>query len=599
MSVDGVQAVEYSCSWDIERETLSTLLTRWANDTGDRAAITHLDYQASPDGLATTVTWRELDRRANAVAGWLRGRAERGDRAAVLAPQRIDYLVAFLGIIRAGLVAVPLFGPDLPGHADRLAAVLHDCAPSAVLTTGDTLRSVKPFLAERDLQVAHLAAVDALPDVDGVPAVHTSPDDLAYLQYTSGSTRIPAGVMINHRNVLTNALQSMAAYGRSVTVSWLPLFHDMGLMLGLIAPVVGGLRGVLLDPVAFLERPVRWLRALSANPGAISAAPSFAYAYVASRVEQRDKIRLRLDNVAALIDGSEPVQPAAIDRFHDAFAECGLKPEVHRVSYGLAEGTVLVAASPVGTPPTRVSMDRVRLAGGHAMPAGAGSSSSTLVSCGHAVGQRVLIVDPHRDEVLPAGQVGEIWVSGANVATGYWRRREESARTFGAVPRWTASGTGDQVRPADEAVSRRWLRTGDLGVLYGGELYVTGRIKDLIIVDGRNHYPQDVEETVELAHPAIRRHSAAAFSVAITGGEAGESAVVLAERAKHVAEGELDVAELREAVIAAVATRHGLRVHDLILLEPGAVPRTSSGKISRVASRERYLGGSLSGSPVR
>jgi acyl-CoA synthetase (AMP-forming)/AMP-acid ligase II len=592
-SVEGIPAVEYSCTWDIEHETLSTLLTRWANEIGDQAAITHLDYQASPDGLATTVTWRELDRRADAVAAWLRGRTEPGDRAAVLAPQRIEYIVAFLGIIRAGLVAVPLFGPDLPGHADRLAAVLRDCAPSTVLTAGDTMGSVESFLAGRDLDVAHVAAVDTLPDADRVPAVHTGPDDLAYLQYTSGSTRTPAGVMITHRNLLSNAVQSMTAYGHSVTVSWLPLFHDMGLMLGLIAPVAGGFRGVLLDPVAFLERPVRWLRALSSNPGAISAAPSFAYAYTASRVAERDKIRLRLDHVVSLIDGSEPVQPDAIDRFHAAFAECGLKPEVHRVSYGLAEATVLVAASPAGAPPARVAVDRTRLAGGHAMPATADSAASTLVSCGHAIGQRVLIVDPHRDEVLPAGQVGEIWVSGDNVATGYWNRREESARTFGAVPR----DTGDQV--PTEAMSRRWLRTGDLGVLYGGELYVTGRIKDLIIVDGRNHYPQDVEETVELAHPAIRRHSAAAFSVAINGGEAGESAVVLAERAKHVAESELDVTELREAVIAAVATRHGLRVHDLILLEPGAVPRTSSGKISRAASRQRYLGGGLSGSPVR
>ncbi|MDI2030128.1 fatty acyl-AMP ligase [Saccharopolyspora sp. TS4A08] len=565
-------------SWlpDVEGESLSALLTRCAQRSGDRLAVTHLDFTESPEGLAASLTWSELDRRAGSVASALRRSALRGDRAAILVPQRADYLVAFHGACRAGLVAVPLFAPDLPGHADRLAGVLADCAPSVVLTVADKLGVVRDFLRERGVVGVEVLAVDEVPDAECDPVAH-DPDEVAYLQYTSGSTKAPAGVMITHRNVVANAAQAMSAYeavgGRTPTVSWLPLFHDMGLMLALAAPLVAGTRSVLIDPVAFLERPVRWLEALSANPGAITAAPNFAYAFCAARVAEEDKARLRLDHVRALIDGSEPVQPAAIDRFHDAFAGCGLRRKAHRSSYGLAEATVLVSASPAGSPPRRVELDREALAAGRAEPAG--GDVSTLVSAGHPVDQLVRIVDQHTEQDLPPDRVGEIWVRGENVAHGYWRKPQESACTF--VP--DAAG--------------HWLRTGDLGVIHGGELYVTGRIKDLIIVDGRNHYPQDVEETVEQAHPAVRKHSAAAFAVPT---DDGEAAVVAVERASRLAEHEVDLDALGQAVRAAVAGRHGLAVHELVVLGPGEVPRTSSGKISRSAARQHYLTGTLRGS---
>ncbi|TWF95369.1 fatty acyl-AMP ligase [Saccharopolyspora dendranthemae] len=571
-------------SWlrDVEGASLSALLARCGQEMSDRLAVTHLDYGESPDGLAVSLTWAELDRRASAVAGALQRLASGGDRVAVLVPQRVDYLVAFLGACRAGLVAVPLFAPDLPGHAERLAGVLADCEPSVVLTVADKLDPVREFLRARELGGPEVVAVDEVPDAaaDDWDPVEQRPDELAYLQYTSGSTKAPTGVMITHGNVVANAAQAMSAYeavaGRTPTVSWLPLFHDMGLMLALAAPLVAGTRSVLIDPVAFIERPVRWLHALSANPGAISAAPNFAYAYCAARVEDTDKVRLRLEHVRALIDGSEPVQAGAIDRFHGAFAECGLQARVHRSSYGLAEATVLVTASPAGAAPRRVHLDREQLAAGRAVPA-TGEDVSTLVSCGHPVDQLVRIVDQHTEQDLPQDQVGEIWVSGANVGRGYWRRQQESACTF--VPATEGAG--------------HWLRTGDLGVIHQDELYVTGRIKDLIIVDGRNHYPQDVEETVEQAHPAVRRHSVAAFAVPT---DDGESAVVAVERASRLAEHEVDLDDLRHAVRSAVTGRHGLNVRELVVLAPGEVPRTSSGKISRSAARQHYLTGTLRGS---
>lgn len=559
-------------------ESFATLLGQWASRLGDRIAVTHLDHRDGADGRAVTLTWRELDERVDAVAARLSEVAGPGERAAVLAGQSTDYVVAFLGALRAGLVAVPLFAPGLPGHAGRLAAALADCGPRVVLTTAGERDAVTRFLADSPVDPAVLAVDAAPPVTPGTRAwPEPDPDAPAYLQYTSGSTRSPAGVVLTHRNVLANARQACAAYGAesgtTSTVSWLPLFHDMGLILGIGAPVTGGLASVLMDPLAFLERPARWLRALSASPGAISAAPNFAYAYCASRVSEADKVYLELSRVVSLINGSEPVLPATIAKFHDAFAECGLRPEVHRSSYGLAEATVLVSVTDAGKPPRQVTFDRDRLAAGYAEPATPGATATTLVSCGRPVGQQVRIADPVTGAPAEPGEVGEIRVSGPNVGRGYWGRAEASVATFGLPPLEPGTGEG-------------WLATGDLGVLFDGELFVTGRLKDLVVVDGRNHYPQDIEQTVE-EHPAVRPHSAAAF--AIDSGD-GEAAVVVLERAKYT---EADIAAATAALRAAVSAGHGLRLHDVVFLAPGEVPRTSSGKISRARCRVSYVDGAL------
>ncbi|WP_414938611.1 fatty acyl-AMP ligase [Amycolatopsis sp. cmx-11-51] len=558
-------------------ESFATLLEYWARRLGDEVAVTYLDHRTGSDGRAITLSWRELDDRVGALATRLAAFATPGERAAILARQSADYVVAFLGAIRAGLVAVPLFAPDLHGHAGRLAAVLADCAPRVVLTTDDGIDGVSGFLSSTDIERPAVLAVDTpAPVAAGERSwPRPEPDGLAYLQYTSGSTRTPAGVMLTHRNALTNARQACDAYAietsATSTVSWLPLFHDMGLILGIGAPMAAGVASVLMDPLAFLERPSRWLRALSASPGAISAAPNFAYGYSASRVTEDEKSYLELSRVVSLINGSEPVLPATIAKFHDAFAECGLRPEVHRSSYGLAEATVLVSVTDAGEAPRQVTFDRDRLAAGFAIPAGPGAVSTTLVSCGLPAGQRIRIADPVTGALVEPGRVGEIQVSGPNVGVGYWGRPAASTAVFGLPPVDPESGVG-------------WLATGDLGTRYDGELFMTGRLKDLVIVDGRNHYPQDIEQTVE-THPAVRPHSAAAFAIEH---EDGEAAVVVLERAKGFQDDvTVATAEIRRAVSAA----HGLRPYDVVFLEPGAVPRTSSGKISRALCRKSYVDG--------
>ena len=561
--------------------SLPEYVRHWAETTPDRRAFTFVDHPAPHSrGVHRTLTWRQLDLRVRTLAARLAEGAEPGTRVALLCPQGTDYVTAFLATLTAGLVAVPLYPPGLPGHGDRLATVLKDASPATVVTTSHLFDEVRDFCA-RVLPV-RIVAVDQVPDTAGdLLSVTPHEDAIAYLQYTSGSTRSPAGVEISHGNVVANARQALAAYGvgdRSVTcVGWLPLYHDMGLVLSVAAPVVQGLLSVLMDPAAFLHEPVRWLRLLAAHPHALSAAPNFAYDYCTSAVTDAQKAGLRLDGVAALINGSEPVRPGTVDRFHAAFAAQGLAPDVHCPSYGLAEATVFVSAGRPGEPLRRFALDRDALASGKALPARADDPGAVLLAgCGTPAGQRVRIAEPVSRAVLSQGEVGEIWVRGPNVGRGYRNQDRLTRLVFGAE---FADGTDS---------SNSWLRTGDLGMVLDGQLIVTGRLRDLIIVDGRNHYPQDVEATVQDADPAVRRDRLAAFGVP---GDAGERVVVVAEHVRSTGLAEIDVPALVRAVRAAVSARHGLRLSDVLLVSPGAIPRTSSGKVARALTRQRYLEG--------
>lgn len=554
-------------------------MRHWAETTPDRRAFTFVDHPApNSRGVHRTLTWQRLDLRVRALAARLTEQAELGARVAVLCPQGTDYITGFLAVLTAGMVAVPLYPPGLPGHGDRLVGVLGDARPAVVITTGRALEEVTDF-CER-VQVPVLAA-DRVPDAAALnwqaPALNSAAT--AYLQYTSGSTRAPAGVEITHANVVANARQALAAYGAdahpATCVGWLPLYHDMGLVLSVAAPVVRGLPSVLMDPNAFLHEPVRWLRLLAAHPRALSAAPNFAYDFCASAVTEVQKEGLRLDGVAALLNGSEPVRPGTADRFQAAFAAQGLAAEVHCPSYGLAEATVFVSAARPGRPLGRFALDRDALTAGKALPARPDDPRAVLLAgCGTPVGQRVRIVDPVAHAVLAEGEVGEIWVQGPNVGRGYWHNPAQTSRVFGAQ-------LGEDA-PGD------WLRTGDLGTVLEGQLIVTGRLKDLIVVDGRNHYPQDVEATAQDAHYAVRRDRLAAFGVP---GGTGERVVVVAEHARTASLADIDVPVLTQAVRAAVSARHGLRLADVVLVAPGTVPRTSSGKVSRTLTRARYLEG--------
>ncbi|MFK0106990.1 fatty acyl-AMP ligase [Streptomyces sp. NPDC091217] len=569
----------------IPYRTLQEYVQHWARIAPDHRAFTFVDHPAPHSrGVHRTLTWRRLDIRVRALAARLAEETKPGERVALLCPQGMEYVTAFLAAPAAGLIAVPLYPPGMRGHDGRLSAVLADARPAVVVTTRPFLREVEAFCADADTPV-RIVVADEVPDAvagDRPPAM-PDPTAIAYLQYTSGSTRTPAGVEITHANVVANARQALGAYGadtRSVTfVGWLPLYHDMGLVLSVAAPVVRGLLSVVMDPGAFLQAPVRWLRLLAAHPRSLSAAPNFAYDYCVAAVTEAEKADLRLDGVVALLNGSEPVRPGTVDRFHAAFAAQGLAPETHCPSYGLAEATVFVSAARPGQPLRRFALDREALAGGKALPARPEDPRAALLTgCGTPAGQRIRIVDPVSHTVLSEEEIGEIWVRGPNVGRGYWNQMEQSRRVFGAT-----------FADADaEAAPGGWLRTGDLGTVLEGQLIVTGRLKDLIIVDGRNHYPQDVEATAQEAHPAVRRDRLAAFGVP---GDSGERVVVVAEHTRATSLAEIDVPELGRTVRAAVSSRHGLRLADVVLVPPGAVPRTSSGKVSRALTRERYLAG--------
>lgn len=569
-----------------ETESLVDSVARWARETPAGPAYTFVDYNIDRHGRRTTLSWADAHQRACATAARLRRSAEPGERVALLLPQGLEYLTTMLGAMYARIIAVPLFSPDLPGQAERLVRVYANAEPEVVVTTSSRLHDVQGFLRDHGLpKPRDLVMADTLEpaDWDLEPA---SLDDIAYLQYTSGSTGEPAGVEVSHRNVAANARQLWAHFGVDqghsiVLVSWLPLFHDMGLIATLAAPITHGAQAAFIEPMAFIRDPARWLRLISGpwDAEVLTAAPNFAYEYCLSRVPDLDNLDLR--RLRWCLNGAEPVRWRTVERFTAALAPLGVSPEASSPCYGLAEATVFVTAVPGDVPPRIVTVDPEALCAGIVRPCSADAEHSAfLVSCGTPTGQHVAIVDPRTRRELPDDRVGEIWVHGPNVARGYWRNPARSRETFAARLENPVGGV-----PAEP-----WLRTGDLGTIHGGELYVAGRLKDLIIVDGRNHFPQDIEATVQEAHPAVRADHVAAFS---TEGETAERLVVVAERSRWTLPGPLDVEEVRRAVRSAVSTVHQLAVHDVVLVRPGGVPRTSSGKVARTACRQRYLNDEL------
>ncbi|GGO89800.1 fatty acyl-AMP ligase [Wenjunlia tyrosinilytica] len=609
-----------------EGATIVHHLARAAELTPGESAFTFVDYAADPSGRRNTVTWAELHERATAMAEILVGEGATGERVAVVAPQGLEYVVGFLAALRAGAIAVPLFPPSLPGHDERLASALADARPVCLLTTSGEREALAEFFAARRIPGVPLTIAVDSPDLDesaagleaDMASVRPRPEDCAYLQYTSGSTRAPSGVEITHANVVANVHQALEAFDihrdRNHVVSWLPLFHDMGLVLALAIPVVGGIHSVITDPLAFVQQPVRWLRLLSDYRGAFTAAPNFAYDYCARRVREEHRADLALHHVAVMINGSEPIRPETLSRFQEAFGPCGVREEMIRPSYGLAEATVFVSTSPTGRAPRVTSFDRELLGQGVAGPVTEGAATGTftrLVACGRPVGQEVVVVDPETCRRLPDGSVGEIWVRGPNVARGYWRSPQRTAETFTeALAESVAEGpAGDPARARSAAPSKvqssaqskaqssaqssargrgKWLRTGDLGVMHDGGLYVTGRIKDLIIVDGTNHYPQDIEATVQEAHALIRYDHVAAFALTVDG---EERLVIVAEHSRRINDPGTERDAVARAVREAVGAGHGAPVHDFVLAPPGTVPRTSSGKVARSACRRHYLAG--------
>ncbi|WP_030163564.1 fatty acyl-AMP ligase [Spirillospora albida] len=571
------------------RTPLIERIARWAEEKPEAPAYTFVDYSIDPAGVKITADWAETHLRARATAARLRQVAAPGDRAALLLPQTLEYMMTMLGAMYAHVVAVPLFSPDLPGHADRLIGAYTDAEPAVIVTTRNALPHVEKFLADHDVpqpkEIMFAEEVDlALADTWTDEPIDF--DDLAYLQYTSGSTRRPAGVEITHGNVTANAAQLWAGWAPDrptpELVSWLPLFHDMGLISTMALPLVNGDHAIYTDPVSFIMNPVRWLELIAERPAknVYTAGPNFAYEYVASMVPPERIAELDLSGLTTCLNGAEPIRTSTLEMFAEALAPAGLRPGAQAPGYGLAEATVFVTAHAEDAPPRVLSVDREGLTQGELRLCEPDAERATsLVSCGGPSGQIVAIVDPDTRLEQPDGRVGEIWVHGPNCAPGYWRNSERSQDTFGGE---LAEAGGLPVGP--------WMKTGDYGVLHEGELYVTGRIKDLIIVDGRNHYPQDIEVTAQEAHPAIRPDHVAAF--ALTGDET-ERLVVVAERNRRVPLGTLDIDEVESAVRGAINVEHEMSVHEFVLIEPGGVSRTSSGKIARAATKQRFLDGAL------
>ena len=584
--------------------TLISLIDRNIANVGDSIAYRFLDYTRSVDGHAVELTWAQLGTRMRAIGAHLQQVTARGERVAILAPQGIDYVTGFFAAIKAGNIAVPLFAPELPGHAERLETALRDAQPTIVLTTVAATELVQAFLNKLPLvRRPHVIAIDRVPDSAGeayVP-IRLDSDDIAHLQYTSGSTRPPVGVEITHRAVGTNLLQmilSIDLLNRNTHgVSWLPLYHDMGLsMIGF--PAVYGGHSTLMSPTAFIRRPQRWIHALAAQSQhgrVVTAAPNFAYEWTAQRGLPAQGEDVDLSNVVMII-GSEPVSIDAIRTFNEAFAPHGLPRTAIKPSYGIAEATLFVSTIDPTAEATVLYLDGEQLNAGQAVRVAANAPNAVAqVSCGRiARSQWGVIVNTATDEEVPDGQVGEIWLHGNNVGRGYWGRPDETRLTFGAKlqSRLTKDSHAD-----GSPIEGTWLRTGDLGVYLDGELYVTGRIADLVIIDGRKHYPQDIEATTAEASPIVRRGYVAAFSVAANEmpgsdpDDAGERLVLIAERAAGT--GRADPQPAFDAIRAAVSHRHGLTVSDVRFLPAGAIPRTTSGKLARRACRAQYLSGVL------
>ncbi|WP_433330500.1 fatty acyl-AMP ligase [Spirillospora sp. CA-294931] len=571
------------------RTPLIERLARWAAQKPDAPAFTFVDFSLDPAGARLTLSWAEADRRARATAARLRQVAAPGDRAALLLPQTLEYMTTMLGALYAHVVAVPLFSPDLPGHADRLIGAYTDAEPTVIVTTRNALAHVEKFLADHDVPEPKEIVFAEEIDLALAGAWRDEPigfDELAYLQYTSGSTRRPAGVEITHGNVTSNAAQLWAGWAperpNPELVSWLPLFHDMGLIATMALPLVSGDHAIYTDPVSFIMNPLRWMELISERPGknVYTAGPNFAYEYVASMITPERRADLDLSGLTTCLNGAEPIRTSTLTTFAEALAPAGLRPGAQAPGYGLAEATVFVTAAAEDAPPKIITVERDALTTGSLVLCGSDDErASTLVSCGGPSGQLVAIVDPETRLERPDGEVGEIWVHGPNTAPGYWRNSERSQETFGGV---LAEPGGLPAGP--------WMKTGDYGVVHEGELYVTGRIKDLIIVDGRNHYPQDIEVTTQESHAAVRPEHVAAFAVQ---GDGTELLVVVAERNRRVPLARLDLEEVENAVRAAVNVEHEMSVHEFVLIEPGGVSRTSSGKIARSATRQRFLDGAL------
>ncbi|MGV1008351.1 MAG: fatty acyl-AMP ligase [Dermatophilaceae bacterium] len=547
-------------------------------------------FAGDTDGPSRALRNDQLDRDARAVAATLQERLPAGSRVLIVSPPGQEYVTAFLGCVYAGMVAVPVYPPNpalLHASMDRVLRIVDDCEPGTALAPKAFVTMVG-FLAQQFPQLLELRwiACDDLADDASDLWVPPRPSatDVALLQYTSGSTGDPKGVMVSHGGLLANLAaiheRFIATHPDPRGMLWLPPYHDMGLIGGLLEPLYGSVEITLMSPTSFLKRPLRWLQLLSEEHSTISGGPDFAYALCVAKIPPQEREGLNLHRWKVAFSGAEPVRPATLAAFARAFEPHGFSPEAFFPCYGLAENTLIVTGARAPRTPVLRELDASALAGGLVRAALPEAPSRTLVGCGVAIdGHEVLVVDPEGNTALEDDTVGEIWVRGPSVGLGYWRRPDLSAELFAAQ----LGGS----RGAEGRDGTHFLRTGDLGFLSCGELFVTGRIKDLIVVSGVNHYPHDIEASVQAVSPQLRVGCGVAVGVD-TGEE--ERLVVIQEVAAESTE---STATLVTQICTAVLRDHGVSPHEVALVSPGAVPKTSSGKLMRSGCRTAYLSGQL------
>lgn len=549
------------------------MLRHRAERQPDEVAFTYL---VDGEREEVSITYSELDRKARAIGAWLEDRGLRGHRALLLYPAGLDFIAGFFGCLYGGVIAVPAYPPRMNRSLDRIQAITADAEGQVALSTAAVMERVQPLLDQTpDLKQLRWLATDTVP-LDWEhnwrePEIRT--DTVAFLQYTSGSTGMPKGVVLSHGNLLHNC--ALICHGFEHTRSsrgmfWLPNYHDMGLVGGILQPLYVGRPNVLMSPIAFLQRPYRWLQAISRYRATTSGGPNFAYDLCVRKITAEQRSRLDLSSWKVAFNGAEPVRSDTIRQFTETFAPCGFNPEAFYPCYGLAEATLIVTGGFQSQPPVVRDFDADLLEQGQARQVEqAAGDCRRLVGSGQRLpDQQIVIVDPDTLRPCPPGRIGEIWVSGPSVAQGYWQRHDETEQTFRARLR--------------EFPDLTFLRTGDLGFFDQDDLFVTGRLKDLIIIHGLNHYPQDIELTVERAHAGIRPGCGAAFTTEADGDSQLVVVYEVERRQRH------NYDQIAQAIRRSVSREHDLPLGTIVLIRAGSIPKTSSGKIQRNGCRLAY-----------
>jgi acyl transferase domain-containing protein/acyl-CoA synthetase (AMP-forming)/AMP-acid ligase II/acyl carrier protein len=565
-------------------ESVQEILSFRAQHQSDQQAFIFLKDGETESG---SLTYGELNRQAIAIAAQLL--PWKDERALLLYPPGLEFIAAFFGCLYAGVVAVPAYTPRPNQSLKRLQAIVADAQAAIALTTTVAMSNLERQISRSsELKALRWIATDNVNSdfASTWQEPHVDRQTIAFLQYTSGSTGNPKGVIVSHGNLLHNQCliqQAMQHTEKTIFVGWLPLFHDMGLVGNVLQPLFLGTQCVLMPPVAFLQRPLRWLEAISHYRATTSGGPNFAYDLCVDKITPEKRETLDLSSWEVAFNGAEPIRAETLDRFADAFSQCGFRREAFFPCYGMAETTLIVSGSHKTDLPVVQTFQSEALEQNKVVQVVRPNShededvvAQKLVGCGHPLQDlRVVIAHPETSAHCANEEVGEIWVSGSSVTQGYWRHPEETEQAFRA--HLSDSGEGS------------FLRTGDLGFFKDGELFVTGRLKDLIIIRGLNHYPQDIEATVERSHPALRPNSGAAFGVDVN----NEERLVVVQEVERSHLRQLNIDEVVGAIRQVVAKDHQLDVYAVLLLKPGGILKTSSGKIKRYSCRASFLAGSL------